>query len=87
MSDWFSVPHSDEPQNEFVIIISIVEKRLGLVVTELIGQEETVVKPLGESLGKVLGIAGATIRGDGNISLIIDTVELLENSRPHVGQN
>jgi two-component system chemotaxis sensor kinase CheA len=87
LSDWFSVPHSDEPQNEFVIIISIVEKRLGLVVTELIGQEETVVKPLGESLGKVLGIAGATIRGDGNISLIIDTVELLENSRPHVGQN
>ena len=86
LSDWFSVPSSDV-QNEFVIIISIVEKRLGLVVTELIGQEETVVKPLGESLGKVPGIAGATIRGDGNISLIIDSAELLENGRSHLRQN
>jgi two-component system chemotaxis sensor kinase CheA len=49
------------------------------VVTGIFGQEETVVKSLGPLLGKVPYIAGASIRGDGRVSLILDTGELISN--------
>jgi two-component system chemotaxis sensor kinase CheA len=55
-----------------VVIIGVGEKRFGLVVDELLGQEETVIKPLSSYLKKVPGLAGATIGGDGQVRLILD---------------
>ncbi len=55
-----------------VVVIGVGEKRVGLVVDELLGQEETVIKPLGSYLKHIPGVAGATIGGDGRVRLILD---------------
>jgi two-component system chemotaxis sensor kinase CheA len=56
----------------YVVVVGLAEKRIGLVVDHLIGQEEVVIKSLGEFLGQTQGIAGATILGDGRVRLIVD---------------
>ena len=58
--------------NSSVVVLGLAEKRIGLVVDHLIGQEEVVIKSLGEFLGQTQGIAGATILGDGRVRLIVD---------------
>ena len=79
----FGVPKGpEEPSQKYVIIVNIADKRLGLVVTRFLGQEETVVKPLGPALGKVQYLAGATLRGDGKVSLIVDLVQLFNSGKP-----
>jgi two-component system chemotaxis sensor kinase CheA len=55
-------------------------KRVGLVVDELLGQEEVVIKPLEDYLQERSGFSGATILGDGRISLILDIYELVNLS-------
>jgi two-component system chemotaxis sensor kinase CheA len=73
--------HSRLEADEFPVVVVRVEgKRRGLIVDELIGQQEIVIKPLGKLLSKVQGIAGATILGDGNVALILDVASL--GSRP-----
>ena len=73
--------HSRLEADEFPVVVVRVEgKRRGLIVDELIGQQEIVIKPLGKLLSKVHGIAGATILGDGNVALILDVASL--GSRP-----
>ncbi|NLI15799.1 MAG: chemotaxis protein CheA [candidate division Zixibacteria bacterium] len=61
-----------------VVVVGLAEKKLGLVVDSLIGQEEVVIKSIGEYLGHVPGVAGATIMGDGRVRLIIDLASLFE---------
>lgn len=56
----------------YVVLIGVAEKRFGLVVDRLLGQEEVVIKSLGEYLGNISGIAGGTITGDGRVRLIVD---------------
>lgn len=69
---------SNGQSDSYIVVVSLGEKRLGLVVSELLGQEETVVKPLGQALGKVAYVAGATIRGDGRVCLIIDVPDIIK---------
>lgn len=67
-----------EPPGQFyVVVTAVADKRFGIAVDRLIGQEEIVIKSLGEYLGDVRGIAGATIMGDGRVTLIVDTARLL----------
>ncbi len=61
-----------------VVGVGLAEKKLGLVVDSLIGQEEVVIKSIGDYLGQVPGVAGATIMGDGRVRLIIDLASLFE---------
>jgi two-component system chemotaxis sensor kinase CheA len=63
----------------YVVVVGIAEKRLGLVVTRLLGQQEVAIKSLGKFLAKAPGIAGSTILGDGRVALIVDPVGLVEN--------
>ncbi len=63
-----------------VVILGAAEKRAGVVVDRLLGQEETVVKSLGSYLGHVPGLGGATISGDGQVRLILDPAALLETA-------
>jgi len=68
-----TVKNSDIDQGQYyVVLIGVAEKRYGLVVDKLLGQEEVVIKSLGEFLGNIEGIAGGTITGDGRVRLIID---------------
>ncbi len=69
----------DEGEKQFVIIIRVGEKNIAVAVEELFGEEEIVIKPLGELLNNTPGVAGATITGDGKVVLIIDTNSLIGN--------
>lgn len=60
-----------------VVIVTVGTRRVGFVVDQLIGQEEVVIKPLGQMLQGTPGMAGATITGDGTIALILDVPSLL----------
>jgi len=59
-------------EDKYVVICTIEEKTIGIKVRGVEGQEEVVIKPLGEFLGNIKGIGGATIRGDGKAILILD---------------
>jgi two-component system chemotaxis sensor kinase CheA len=59
-------------KNVFIVVVGLAEKRLGLVVDELIGSQEIVVKSISSYVGQVEGVAGATILGDGSVALILD---------------
>ena len=61
------------------MIVTIGSRRVGFVVDRLVGQEEVVIKPLGNMLRGTPGVAGATITGDGGIALILDLPGLLKN--------
>ena len=68
----------NEDQKEgHVVVVSSGAQQVGFVVDQLIGQEEVVIKPLGSMLHGTRGLAGATITGNGKISLILDVPELL----------
>jgi two-component system chemotaxis sensor kinase CheA len=62
----------------FVVIARVADRRLGLVVDELVGQQDIVIKPLGKSLKTVRGFAGATELGDQRVALILDVAALIE---------
>jgi two-component system chemotaxis sensor kinase CheA len=68
----------EKPQFEHVVIVNVGTQRVGFVVDQLLGQEEVVIKPLGAMLHGTKGLAGATITGDGRISLILDFPELMK---------
>ena len=59
-------------------MVGLAEKRLGLIVDSLIGQEEVVIRSLGNFLGRTPGVAGVTIMGDGRARLVIDLPGLFE---------
>ena len=61
-----------------VVVVYIGNQRVGIVVDQLVGQEEVVIKPLGSGLHGLPGFAGATITGDGGIALILDIPSLIK---------
>ena len=61
-----------------LVIVGAAEKRVAVVVDELIGNQEVVLKSLGGYLGKVNLISGATILGDGNVALILEASALVD---------
>ncbi len=66
---------------ERVVIVEVEEKRLGLVVDEVVGNHQTVLRSLGWLSNKVPVFAGATILGDGQVALIIDVPALIQWNR------
>jgi len=71
--------HSEEQQEHcFIVIVGNAEKKMGFMVDTLIGEEDVVIKPLRDQFTNSPGIAGASILGDGSVSLIIDVGQLLE---------
>jgi two-component system chemotaxis sensor kinase CheA len=81
LDDWFGAEKQEqgEDQELYAVIVAVAEFRYALVVTGLKGQEEAVIKPLGQVLGRIPGIAGGTIGGDGRITLILDIPELVQS--------
>ena len=61
----------------YVVIVGVGEKRIGLVVTRLLGQQEVAIKSLGKFLANLPGIGGSTIMGDGRVALIVDPMGLI----------
>jgi two-component system chemotaxis sensor kinase CheA len=71
----------DNSKWQYIVEVGIAEKRFGIKVDELIGQQEVVIKSLGEYLGKIDGIAGSSIMGDGAVIIILDINELFNKLR------
>ena len=67
----------DDPENLTVVIVKRGDSQAGLVVDNLIGQQEIVIKSLGKYINGNKLISGATILGDGEIAMIIDTNTLI----------
>lgn len=65
-------------QQSYIVVIGVAEKRMGLIVSRLLGQQEVAIKSLGKYLAKAPGIAGSTILGDGRVALIIDPAGIIE---------
>jgi len=61
----------------YVVIVGVAEKRIGLIVTRLLGQQEVAIKSLGKFLSNLPGIGGSTIMGDGRVALIVDPIGLI----------
>jgi len=68
----------DTSEHAYVVVLGLGTQKLGLIVDTLVGQEEIVIKSLGDYLFGIDGIAGATIRGDGGVTLIVDVVALMD---------
>ena len=70
----------------YVVVVGAADKRMGLVVTRLVGQQEVAIKSLGNYLANIPGIAGSTILGDGRVTLIVDPVGLIDDGEGASGR-
>ncbi len=71
----------DDSEQAYVVVIGLAENKIGIIVDFLIGQEEVVIKSLGSYLKGTEGIAGATIRGDGRVTLIVDIAAMMQMAK------
>ncbi|MDR3587752.1 MAG: chemotaxis protein CheA [Desulfosporosinus sp.] len=80
LQEKFGLPAPETVSSEvFVVVVGFGDKALGLIVDELRGQQEVVIKSLGDFLNNLPGIAGATILGDGKVTLILDIGSLIQD--------
>jgi len=80
LQEKFGLPTPEIASSEvFVVVVGFGDKALGLIVDELRGQQEVVIKSLGDFLNNLSGIAGATILGDGKVTLILDIGSLIQD--------
>ncbi|WP_096025824.1 hybrid sensor histidine kinase/response regulator [Campylobacter lanienae] len=82
LSDLFGVKQIFESGDQtYVVVINVADSKLGIIVDSLIGQEEIVIKSLGNYLQNIRGIAGGTIRGDGKVTLIVDVGMIMDMAK------
>jgi two-component system chemotaxis sensor kinase CheA len=74
----FQISVDENKQYHYVVVVGTGDNMVGLIVDALIGEEDVVIKPLKDRYSNSPGIAGATILGDGSVSLIIDVSQLLD---------
>ena len=80
----FDVPDAvQSPLEGLLMIVGDGDKRTALLVDELLGQHQVVAKTLGDSLGKVPGMSGGAILGDGRVGLILDVTETVALAQGH----
>jgi two-component system chemotaxis sensor kinase CheA len=81
VEQFFSLSRQEpRPNRAYVVVVGVAQHRLGIVVDELIGQQDIVIKSLGKSLGGIPGIAGATELGGQQIVLVLDVGALVEEA-------
>jgi two-component system chemotaxis sensor kinase CheA len=72
--------HEGVPKKQFVVVVGLAQHRIGLLVDELMGQEDIVIKSLGRALSEVPGIAGATELGGKKTVLVLDVAQIVEEA-------
>ena len=86
LSKTFSINENPKNmENALLVVVELGERHVGLLIDELLGQQQVVIKSLETNYQRVTGISGATILGDGTVSLILDVAGLIEMS--HLDQN
>jgi two-component system chemotaxis sensor kinase CheA len=89
LDKFFDIPAQHETDKYFAVVVAFSEKRLCLIVDKLIGEQQIVIKSLGEYLGKnkifgdIKGISGTTILGDGSFAVILDIAGVLRETKNH----
>jgi two-component system chemotaxis sensor kinase CheA len=77
LRDLFEV-EGDEVRRENIVVVQYAGQKAGLVVDNLLGEFQTVIKPLGKVFGRVRGLGGFTILGSGSVALILDVPSLMQ---------
>lgn len=86
LHELFSItPRSDKPSAGILVVVQMEKRKAALWVDEVVGQQQVVVKNLETNYRKVPNISGATILGDGSVSLIVDVANLLGQQRRLIG--
>jgi two-component system, chemotaxis family, sensor kinase CheA len=80
IADFFELGGPRDPEKVMIVIVGLQGKQVGLVVDSFEGEQEIVIKPLSDVVGRIGGISGATILGNGSISLIIDVHSLVSEA-------
>jgi two-component system chemotaxis sensor kinase CheA len=80
LSHQFGCPGKLERQRENVVVIEHDGRRAGIAVDALLGEAQTVVKPLGPMFERVSGVAGSAILGNGRVALLLDVRGLLRTA-------
>ena len=68
---------AEDPTEALVVVVDDGEKQTGLLVDDLIGHQQVVIKNLGGSLGNITGISGGAIMADGRVGLILDVAGII----------
>ena len=79
LRDYFDEPCTQK-SNESIVVVKYGTNKAGFVVDELLGELQTVIKPLGKILQNVKGLSGATILGSGNVAIILDVPNLVQGA-------
>jgi two-component system chemotaxis sensor kinase CheA len=74
-------PEYTDPAKSILLILETEGERVAVMVDEILGQQQVVIKSMEQNFRKVEGIAGATILGDGTVGFILDVRGLLEIAR------
>lgn len=80
IADIFELGGVRDPEKVMIVIVGLQRRQVGLVVDSFQGEQEIVIKPLSDVVGRIPGISGATILGNGSISLIIDVHSLVSDA-------
>jgi two-component system chemotaxis sensor kinase CheA len=80
VADFFELGGERDPEKVMIVIVGLQGRQVGLVVDSFQGEQEIVIKPLSDVVGRIPGISGATILGNGSISLIIDVHSLISEA-------
>jgi two-component system chemotaxis sensor kinase CheA len=80
VGEFFNLQTERDPDKVMIVIVGLQGRQVGLVVDSFQGEQEIVIKPLSDVIGRIAGISGATILGNGSISLIIDVHSLVASA-------
>jgi two-component system chemotaxis sensor kinase CheA len=80
VGEFFGLGNPRNPDKVMIVIVSVQGRQVGLVVDSFQGEQEIVIKPLSDVIGAIAGISGATILGNGSISLILDVHSLVSTA-------
>ncbi|HEY5341998.1 MAG TPA: chemotaxis protein CheA [Candidatus Aquilonibacter sp.] len=80
IAEFFELGGQRDPVKVMIVIVGLQGRQVGLVVDSFEGEQEIVIKPLSDVVGRIAGISGATILGNGSISLIIDVHSLVSEA-------
>ena len=83
VGEFFRLDTPRDPNKVMIVIVGLQGRQVGLVVDSFQGEQEIVIKPLSNVIGRIPGISGATILGNGSISLIIDVHSLVAGAYGH----
>jgi len=81
LGDYFhNRTHHNKTSRESLVVVRFGQTKAGFVVDELLGEHQTVIKPLGKVFQSLKGVTGATVLGDGNVALILDVQGLIHQA-------